>query len=71
MGHDAFTLVWFRRVRPLRGDVGHPENALWFCREHVRLTAGKTHLSAVLAMVHIRAALRRSGPGHWPLPGPP
>ncbi|MEU0631402.1 hypothetical protein [Streptomyces sp. NPDC005989] len=35
--------------------------------DHVRYTEGKTHMSAILAMVHIRAAIRRNAQNPWPL----
>ncbi|MGT2532367.1 hypothetical protein ACU4GG_38890 [Streptomyces nojiriensis] len=65
--HEAFTLVYFRPIGPPLEHQGHPENALWFCEDHVRYTVGKTHMSAVLAMVHILAAIRRNAPNPWPL----
>ncbi|MGY0490170.1 hypothetical protein [Streptomyces sp. WG-D5] len=63
--HDAksFTLVRFRAIAPPLDHAGHPENALWFCKDHVRHTEGTTHMSAVLAMTHIRASVRRNGTG--------
>ncbi|WP_327665773.1 hypothetical protein [Streptomyces sp. NBC_00498] len=69
--YETFTLVYFRAIAPPLEHEGHPENALWFCKDHVRHTVGKTHLSAILAMVHIRAAVRRNAPNPWPLPGMP
>ncbi|WP_327653850.1 hypothetical protein [Streptomyces sp. NBC_00483] len=68
---ETFTLVYFRAIAPPLEHEGYPENALWFCKDHVRHTEGKTHLSAILAMVHIRAAVRRNAPNPWPLPGMP
>ncbi|MFZ3554446.1 hypothetical protein [Streptomyces sp. BH055] len=69
--YDTFTLVYFRAIAPPLDHEGHPENALWFCKDHVRHTVGKTHMSAILAMVHIRAAVRRNAPNPWPLTGTP
>ncbi|NXY94732.1 hypothetical protein HYE82_10075 [Streptomyces sp. BR123] len=48
-------------------ELRHPENALWFCKD----TEGKTHMNAILAMVHIRAAIRRNAPNPWPLTSMP
>ncbi|WP_031147942.1 hypothetical protein OHA91_36030 [Streptomyces erythrochromogenes] len=62
-----FRLVHFRPTAPRLDHEGHSENAVWFCRDHVRHTEGKAHMSAVLAVVHIRAAVRRAGPNPWPL----
>lgn len=62
-----FTLVYFRPTGPPTDREGHPENAVWFCADHVRFSEGKTHMSAVLALVHIRAAVRRNPPNTWPL----
>ncbi|MGW2595800.1 hypothetical protein ACWCXC_36775 [Streptomyces sp. NPDC001515] len=64
---DFFTLVYFRRIEPPTDREGHPANAVWFCADHVRFTEGKTHMSAMVAMVHIRAAVRRARPSIWPL----
>ncbi|MEU9033435.1 hypothetical protein AB0D45_00735 [Streptomyces sp. NPDC048352] len=71
--HDytAFTLVHFRAIEPPLDREGHPENARWFCQDHVRYTTGKTHMSAILAMVHIRAAIRRNAQNPWPLTSMP
>ncbi len=69
--YETFTLVRFRAIAPPSGREGHPENARWFCREHVRYTEGKTHMSAIVAMVHIRAAIRINAPNPWPLPSMP
>lgn len=69
--YETFTLVYFRPTEPPLGVEGHPENALWFCKDHVRYTESKTHMSAVLAMVQIRAAIRRNAPNPWPLPSMP
>ncbi|MER7000014.1 hypothetical protein [Streptomyces sp. NPDC000410] len=65
--YETFTLVYFRAIEPPLDRAGHPENALWFCKDHVRYTEGKTHMSAILAMVHIRAAIRRNARNPWPL----
>jgi hypothetical protein len=65
--YDTFTLVHFRAIAPALEHAGHPENALWFCKDHVRHTEGKTHMSAILAMVHVRASVRRDAPNTWPL----
>ncbi|MDT0574171.1 hypothetical protein RM704_43130 [Streptomyces sp. DSM 3412] len=52
---DEFTLVYFRETRTYDDDwVGHPENAVWFCAEHVRLTEGLTGLTAGEALERIR-----------------
>ncbi|WP_406009200.1 hypothetical protein OG440_26095 [Streptomyces sp. NBC_00637] len=67
----TFTLVYFRAIGPPLDHEGHPENALWFCKDHVRFTEGKTDMSAILAMVHIRAAVRRNAPNPWPLTSMP
>ncbi|WP_327701111.1 hypothetical protein [Streptomyces decoyicus] len=37
--------------------TGHPENAEWFCAEHLHLTEGLTHLTALEAIDRIRAQL--------------
>ncbi|MCX5380279.1 hypothetical protein [Streptomyces sp. NBC_00091] len=65
--YESFTLVYFRPIAPPLEHEGHPENALWFCKDHVRYTVGKTDMSAILAMVHIRAAIRRHTQSVWPL----
>ncbi|MGP3769782.1 hypothetical protein ACTWJ8_03025 [Streptomyces sp. SDT5-1] len=65
--YKSFTLVYFRAIQPPLGHEGHPENALWFCKDHVRHTEGKTDMSALVAMVHIRAAVRRNARNPWPL----
>ncbi|RPF30225.1 hypothetical protein EDD96_6819 [Streptomyces sp. Ag109_G2-6] len=44
---------------------------MWFCKDHVRHTEGKTDMSAIEAMVHIRAAVRRNAPNPWPLTSMP
>ena len=69
--YETFTLVYFRAIAPPLDHEGHPENALWFCKDHVRYTEGKAHMSAILAMVHIRAAIRRNAPNSWPITGMP
>ncbi|MFD8148501.1 hypothetical protein [Streptomyces sp. NPDC059708] len=69
--YESFTLVYFRPVAPPLGHEGHPENALWFCKDHIRYTEGKTEMSAIVAMVHIRAAIRRNAPNPWPLASMP
>ena len=69
--YETFTLVYFRAIAPPLDHEGHPENALWFCKDHVRYTEGKAHMSVILAMVHIRAAIRRNAPNSWPLTGMP
>lgn len=69
--YESFTLVRFRAIEPPTGREGHPENMLWFCKDHVRYTVGKTDMSAVVAMVHIRAAIRRGAPNLWPLTSMP
>ncbi|MFC9228950.1 hypothetical protein ACFTZI_08295 [Streptomyces decoyicus] len=37
--------------------TGHPENAVWFCAEHLPLTKGLIHLTALEAIDRIRAQL--------------
>ncbi|RPF30142.1 hypothetical protein EDD96_6717 [Streptomyces sp. Ag109_G2-6] len=69
--YETFTLVYFRAIAPPLTHAGHPENAVWFCKDHVRYTEGKTHMSAIEAMVHIRAAIRRNAPNLWPLTSMP
>lgn len=69
--YETFTLVYFRAIAPPLDREGHPENALWFCKDHVRHTEGKTHMSAIVAMVHIRAAIRRKAQNPWPLTSMP
>ncbi|KIF05579.1 hypothetical protein PL81_12400 [Streptomyces sp. RSD-27] len=69
--YESFTLVYFRAIAPPSGREGQPENARWFCKDHVRYTKGMTDMSAILAMVHIRAAIRRNPPSTWPLTSMP
>ncbi|MCR8574211.1 hypothetical protein [Streptomyces sp. Isolate_219] len=55
---DEFTVVYFRpTVDYPDGWTGHPENAEWFCAEHLPLTEGLTDLSALEATKQIRAQL--------------
>lgn len=50
-----FTLVYFRETRTYPEDwVGHPENAVWFCDDHVHLVEGLTDLTAGEALARIK-----------------
>ncbi|WP_326622752.1 hypothetical protein OG863_37300 [Streptomyces decoyicus] len=53
-----FTVVYFHSTVEYPDDwTGHPENAVWFCAEHLPLTEGLTHLTALEAIDRIRAQL--------------
>ncbi|WP_411135825.1 hypothetical protein [Streptomyces sp. C10] len=53
-----FTVVYFRPTVDYPDDwTGHPENAEWFCTEHLPLTEGLTNLSALEAIDRIRTQL--------------
>lgn len=55
---DNFTVVYFRPTVDYPDDwTGHPENAEWFCTEHLPLAEGLTDLSALEAIDQIRAQL--------------
>ncbi|MFE7542096.1 hypothetical protein [Streptomyces platensis] len=55
---DKCTVVYFRPVVDYPDDwTGHPENAEWFCNEHLPLAEGRTDLSALEAIEQIRTQL--------------
>ncbi|MFF9788329.1 hypothetical protein YWIDRAFT_00414 [Streptomyces sp. SceaMP-e96] len=55
---DEFTVVFFRPTVDYPDSwTGHPENAEWFCAEHLPLAEGLTDLSALEAAKQIRAQL--------------
>lgn len=50
-----FTLVYFRETHACPDDwVGHPENAVWFCHDHVHLAEGLTGLTTREALERIK-----------------
>ncbi|MFF8784604.1 hypothetical protein [Streptomyces sp. NPDC015125] len=58
---DEFTVVYFRPTVDYPDDwTGHPENAEWFCTEHLPLVEGLTDLSALEAIDQIRTQLART-----------
>jgi hypothetical protein len=61
-GHemDYFELVYFgETIEMPPGWVGHPHNAVWFCREHVHLTQGREHVPVEDARAAINAEIGR------------
>ncbi|WP_423247522.1 hypothetical protein [Streptomyces decoyicus] len=57
-GTGNFTVVYFHPIVEHPDDwTGHPENAVWFCAEHLPLTEGLTHLTSLEAIDRIRAQL--------------
>lgn len=52
-----FAVVYFRPTIDYADDdwTGHPENAVWFCAEHLPLTEELTRLTALEAIDQIRA----------------
>lgn len=58
---DKCSVVYFRSTVDYPDDwTGHPENAEWFCTEHLPLTEGLTDLSALTAIDQIRTQLTQS-----------
>ncbi|QZY14182.1 hypothetical protein K7C20_02155 [Streptomyces decoyicus] len=57
-GTGKFTVVYFHPTVDYPDDwAGHPENAVWFCAEHLPLTEGLTHLTTFDAIDRIRTRL--------------
>ncbi len=60
---DTCTVVYFRSTVGHPDDwTGHPENAEWFCTQHLPLAEGLTDLSALEAIDQIRTQLTHSTP---------
>ena len=63
-----FTLVYFaiseaeeeyQRRRDEEGWVGHPNEAVWFCRKHVDVAERRKHLHWTVALAEINAEIER------------